>query len=326
MRVRPDRVSRLVQRLEEVVDEGSMPASIAASINGKLQFTLSWAFGRFGRAALQPLTEAMSSRGAWRGGPLTAGQRASLRFFVSILPELPKHVVRLAEMERRPSLLLSDARWEEDDDDPAAIGFLLATPRPGCPAKGPTERGVAAGLAFLHRHYDFVHGSAVVPESFMQGFVRRKQQIGQLEILAGLVPYLSVPTLLSGREVIHWIDNTSAKAALVHGYSGVPDSARLVHAFHAHNLVLQAQVWFEWVPSKANPSDEPSRVDWSDRRWAVCGQIVSEPVLAPCSPRMQRGTTRRVGHERPGSIAEWCRALPGRRCRIDARPLLEGGI
>ena len=28
---------------------------------------------------------------------------------------------------------------------------------------------------------------------------------------------LSMP---AGRDVVHWIDNTSAKAALVHGYSG----------------------------------------------------------------------------------------------------------
>ena len=112
----------------------------------------------------------------------------------------------------------------------------------------------------------------------MRGFVRRRQQIGQLEILAALVPYLSVPRLLAGREVLHWIDNTSAKAALVHGYSGVPDSARLVHAFHAQNLGLQARVWLEWVPSKANPSDEPSRVDLSGVVWDVCGSIRSRPV------------------------------------------------
>ena len=114
----------------------------------------------------------------------------------------------------------------------------------------------------------------------MQGFVRRRQQIGQLEILAGLVPYLSVPHLLAGRDVVHWIDNTSAKAALVHGYSGAPDSARLVHAFHSYNLGLRARPWFEYVRSKANPADEPSRVDLAGLRWRVlaCPELVSEPV------------------------------------------------
>ena len=115
----------------------------------------------------------------------------------------------------------------------------------------------------------------------MQGFVRRRQQIGQLEILAGLVPYLSVPHLLAGRDVVHWIDNTSAKAAFVHSYSGAPDSARLVHAFHAWQACAQADVWFEYVPTNANPSDEPSRAPglWH-RSFRPCPGVVSEPVAA----------------------------------------------
>ena len=190
------------------------------------------------------------------------------------------------QREGRPVILLSDARWEEEPgegeapyEEPGAVGFLVAVPREDTPAEGPSAEP-GAGLAFLHRYYDFYHGSAEVPESFMQGFVRRRQQIGQLEILAGLVPYLSVPHLLAGRDVVHWIDNTSAKAALVHGYSGAPDSSRLVHALHAYNLGLRARPWFEYVRSKANPADEPSRVDLSSVRWRVlaCPELVSEPV------------------------------------------------
>ena len=278
LRVWRDRLHRLVQTLQEVRDAGEMPFSIAASINGKLQFTLSWAFGRFGRAAMQPLVEAQAERSGWSGGALTPGQRASLDFFIAVLPDLPSHDVQLDADRRRPVLLLSDARWEEDDPEPAAVGFVLAVPRSDCPPEGPAGREPGAGLDFLRRYYDFEHGSAVVSEEFMRGFVRRRQQIGQLEILAAVVPYLSVPGVLAGREVIHWIDNTSAKAALVHGYSGVPDSARLVHAFHSFNLGLGARIWLEWVPSAANPSDEPSRVDLARCDFAICDGIVSAPV------------------------------------------------
>ena len=115
----------------------------------------------------------------------------------------------------------------------------------------------------------------------MQGFVRRKQQIGQLEILGGVVPYMSVPGLLRGRDVLHWIDNTSAKAAMVHGYSGAPDSARLVHLLQAWNIGLRARTWYEYVRSKANPGDEPSRVmALAQEQWQVLRQpdISSKPV------------------------------------------------
>ena len=70
----------------------------------------------------------------------------------------------------------------------------------------------------------------------------------------------SVPHLLVGRRVLHFIDNTSAVAGLCKGYSNLPDSARLVHAFHAWASRAQADVSFEYVPTDANPSDEPSRV------------------------------------------------------------------
>ena len=55
MRVRPERVARLVDSIAQILDDGVMAHSAAASLAGRLQFTLSWAFGRIGRAALQPL-------------------------------------------------------------------------------------------------------------------------------------------------------------------------------------------------------------------------------------------------------------------------------
>ena len=44
---------------------------------------------------------------------------------------------------------------------------------------------------------------------------RRKQQIGQAEILGAVVPSLSLPELLAGRDIFHYIDNTSAASAII---------------------------------------------------------------------------------------------------------------
>ena len=82
---------------------------------------------------------------------------------------------------------------------------------------------------------------------------------------------------------MHFIDNTSAAAALSKGYSGVPDSARLVHAFHAHAAGLGCACYFEYVRSEANVSDEPSRTDLSQAlRWdcglGAAGGLASTPV------------------------------------------------
>ena len=57
----------------------------------------------------------------------------------------------------------------------------------------------------------------------------------------------------------HWIDNTVALSALVHGYSGKPDLAKSVNVFYLQMVGLRASVYFEYVPSKANIADLPSR-------------------------------------------------------------------
>ena len=432
MRVRPDRVQRLVESCLQVLRSDVLPSSIAASLCGRLQFTTSWSFCKVGRAAMQPLFAASSqearlksrlgptpgsvgpSRGVaevaskysrdfharqgdvsiLRGSPLgnpfpmecgdsrcevcdafeellssgeepgtiarrrglsstprphvsgasgrrrllrhlderldagesfrlvctcvhagrrchghaiarrlndaargshaasggkeaaaageadmrlTAGARSSLRFFASVLPVMPPHEYIVRRLSVPPVLIWTDARWELGLPAPAGVGFVVAFPRSGTTVSG------SPSLAALRDGYDIVHGSAEVPASFMAGFVNRRQQIGQLEILAAVVPYLSLGSRLAGARCLHYVDNTSAVAALAKGYSGSPDSGRLVHAFHATALGLGCSCYFEYVRSAANVSDMPSRVDLSGVAWD-CGLpgagLVSAPVPA----------------------------------------------
>ena len=58
---------------------------------------------------------------------------------------------------------------------------------------------------------------------------------------------------------MHFIDNTSAIAGLVSGYSAAVDSGKIVNAFHAYNVGLQSEPYFEYVRSEANVADLPSR-------------------------------------------------------------------
>ena len=135
--------------------------------------------------------------------------------------------------------------------------------------------------------------------------MRRKQQIGQVEIIGAIVPYLSVPQLLAGREVLHWIDNTSALAALTKGYSGVPDSARLVHMFHAWNVGARAAVWFEYVPSKPNPADEPSReLGLAAADWRPAPGVLSRPRMCVFPPLARLADPR--GWAKEASRAAGC--------------------
>ena len=149
--------------------------------------------------------------------------------------------------------MLSDGACE-DGGVRQEVGFIVAIPRDDAPPpSGPPS------LERLRRWYNLYHGSAPISDELKEALVRRKQQIGQDEIIGAITPYLSVPRLLAGRDVIHWVDNTSAIAAMTKGYSSRPDSARLVHALHAWCAVTRTSIWFEYVPSAANAADEPSR-------------------------------------------------------------------
>ena len=165
------------------------------------------------------------------------------------------------------------------------MGFVAALPRDG--ATPPSEIDVGDGLDALRRDYDIVHASTAIPEADLRRFVERGQQIGQVELYGALLPYLTLPAdRLRGRRVMHWIDNSSACAALVKGYSSAVDSGRIVHALHATLAGLGVRAWFEYVRTDANVSDKPSREDLSATRYALgeCmgdslrEELVSEPV------------------------------------------------
>jgi hypothetical protein len=300
MHVSKERVDKLVALLENLLEEREMPPSVAAHVCGKLAFTLSWTFGRVGRACLQPLF------GAHATG-FTAGVAASLGYLTRLLPAIPPHTIRLAASAGPPTLLWTDGCYEDPDRNAFAtdfecnIGFLVGTPRKGIewppPQSPPSAEWVAAS-------YDFVHGAAPVPEELLETLVRRRQQIGQVEIIGAIVPYLSVPKLLAGRDVLHWIDNTSALSALTKGYSGVPDSARLVHMFHAWNVGARAAVWFEYVPSKPNPADEPSReLELAGADWRPAPGVVSRPRACVFPPLERLDDPRGWAREAQGAAA-----------------------
>jgi hypothetical protein len=107
------------------------------------------------------------------------------------------------------------------------------------------------------------HSDRVVPPGVMAKLASREQQVGPLEVLAGVAAYTSRPEQLRGRDVIHFIDNTGALFGLSKGYSGEDDSARMVHQFHCVLGAIDANVWMEYVGTGANIADLPSRGEFA---------------------------------------------------------------
>ena len=100
-----------------------------------------------------------------------------------------------------------------------------------------------------------------VPDWVLRSLEDRETQINQLELLGILCAVETFgETHLQGRDVLFLCDNTSALSSAVHGYARNADMAALSNALHLRLARLHCRTWFEWVPSKANPADVPSRI------------------------------------------------------------------
>ena len=261
--VTAERQGRLRESIAEVLAEGALSAGEASKLAGRLAFATSWAAGKFGRAVLQPLfARAASSDGGSSLGEF--GLEEALAFFESTLEEgLPPRVYDLDPEAAAPVQVWTDAMWEPSQREPARVAFVVRFP----------SKGVSGESRW-------VFGACNTPGSLMRRFVRRKNYIGQLELLAAVAVYYSVPEI-RGRRVLHWIDNTGVIAALTKGYSRAPDSVRILHVFKAYCLGLGVSIWFQWVPSKANIADLPSRNEYEMlRRFGACEVPVVFPEFA----------------------------------------------
>ena len=74
----------------------------------------------------------------------------------------------------------------------------------------------------------------------------------------------------------------------------MPDSARLVHAFHATAAGMGCACYFEYVRSAANVADLPSRVDLSGVEWdcGLPGAGLRSVPWRPCCRSSATGRTR----------------------------------
>ena len=235
VRILPQRRRDLVSLCRGILKSGFLSPGEAASLRGKLYFAASAAYGKIGRAALQPIIQRQERPGS--SSRLQPATISALRFFITLLNNMPDRELRLGVDPRPPLIVWSDASWEQGV---GWLGFVVFDPE--------SQR--------------FVHSDSCVPEFILDMFVAKKQKIGQCEILAANAVYYSLPDLCRDRQVVHWIDNTSAISCLVHGYSGKVDSALLVNAFNLFNAGLRARIHYEYVESKANVADLPSRQEF----------------------------------------------------------------
>lgn len=255
--------------------EGQLCPYTAGTLRGKAQWALCQ--GTVGRACLRSITlrqyaskPPASARDAaeqerW---PLSPELRSSLVFLQSLMAgDLPDIRMRLDPDAPPPCLILSDAMWRPSRS--SAVGFG----RVAFLAWIPLDTG-GGKLAFAE---------ADAPRDMLDFFASlraRGTYIHDLEQIALAAPYFAAELLpsLAGRSLVHFADNRAANGAAIKGASSSPSMARIVSALHFQWLRLRVQPWIEFVNSKANLADDPSR---GDLDWAVALGAVRIPFTFP---------------------------------------------
>jgi len=251
--------------LREAREANFLPPGVASTIHGKLGFILAAAYGRVGKAAAQPLVQRIWHDSDYSFTPAMAHM---LDFFEALLPKLPALAINVdpACHADLPIIVYTDASFRassaDGSPDPVAeLGYHVSVPsQDGSP---PT----------------IFHQSHQLDAEALQAFSSTSRTlIMQCEIAAATWAYFSAPHIFKSRRVIHFVDNTGALSALLHGYARKLECARMVNSFHllAAAPALELRVYFEWVPSLANVADLPSRS-------SEVGAMATYRVLFPSS-------------------------------------------
>ena len=90
--------------------------------------------------------------------------------------------------------------------------------------------------------------------------LEQTQVIGQAELFPLLLARKTWAKTLKGRRVIYFIDNESARIAMVRAYSPVIPSLKIIMQCIAWDLHNDCSPWYARVPTACNPADGPSRM------------------------------------------------------------------
>ena len=238
--------------VKEILSAGFLDFKAALSLKGKLYFSESQTYGR----ALAPVSRILSiwaSRGGRRklDDSLSEALKSIIIHFAGAAPR-----VVAPRSTASPVLVFTDGACEEAF---TSVGGAMW-------ADGIVE----------------CFGAEIPPEVCQSwtSKVDQTQVIGQAELFPVLVAKLTWKKHLAGRRAIYFLDNESARIALVKAYSPVLPSLKIIMQCLEWDFVNRSDSWYARVPTASNISDGPSRMSLA----VMQGQFPSARVVPPAFP------------------------------------------
>jgi len=249
---KPGRVEAIEAQVEAILKapEKKLGFKDALSLRGKVAFSEGQTHCRLTAFVARRLSEWSSYMGARK---IPEDLEYGLRFAVAHLKSAGPRVIR-PKSEEPPIIVFTDGACE----DRTSIGGVVFVP-----GRAPETFGCVL------RERDI---------SDWRSKNDQKQVIGQAEIFPILVAKLTWAEYFRGKRVIYFIDNESAKIALIRAYSPILASLKLVMDCSAWDFHNECSSWYARVPTICNIADSPSRMELSSVL-GVLGAIVVEPIF-----------------------------------------------
>ena len=229
-------VAKVTARLQSILSAGVFQRDEVGKLRGDLTWLFTQASGHLGRLA-QPLLARHQSN---PGTAISDDERLTLQLLAQIVRNYQPRDITVCGPVRPPLLIYSDASFEAGE---LRLGWVIFDP----------------GSLTLPRG-----GTTLVPTGIIQSWIPRRQQIFPGETICGLVVPKLYGDVLSGRDVVWFVDNEAAASALVRGSSSQEDVHEI--AQYAQFLLsdLRVRIWWEWIDSFSNPADGLSRLGLLD--------------------------------------------------------------
>ena len=227
------RIKSLEQLLTKILHSGVLGSGLAASVAGKLGFSLSACFGRFGRCRLRPLVARAYSPTVHLSPHLKRCIEWWLAFIKSYCPRpIPTSInslpLLISYSDGEGGLAgIGAAVWQSDHTPPLAVYSEVP------------ER--------VRDYWLWASQGDVYSDIFL------------VEALGPLILLCAFPNIIKRCLWIHFIDNTAAEASLIRGASSNRCGDHVVGL--TWQIIQHRQIWayFDRVESSANPVDGISR-------------------------------------------------------------------
>ena len=220
----------ILTAINEIMADGFVEKSNAASIFGKLNFALSAIFGRGAAPGLRILSQIASGSVP---GKLDNFSRSALKSIVHFLIHAKPRTVSVQD-DKKPLVLFTDAAYEQQR---ATYGLVL----------------FADGNSYV--------SSSEIPESIVTEWRRTvgEQVISQAELYPIVIAKNHWKHLFMNRRVLIFVDNEAARHGLIKMSSPSDASHKLIQMYYSIEAEFPSYTWMARVPSTSNPADWPSR-------------------------------------------------------------------